>query len=72
MAVIFSCGHNAVVANFAILGNARVIITAVRLQFQKTSGIVTVITFGIGRNMFVGFANGPHTVMTFTAFAKYF
>jgi hypothetical protein len=48
MPFLLASGYYAVVANLAILRYARVVITAVRSQFQKTSGIVTVVTFGIG------------------------
>lgn len=72
MPFMFSCSHNAVVANVATAGYTRVVITAVCRQFQKTSSIVTVVTFGIGFRVFVGFANGPYTVMAFTASTKNF
>lgn len=48
MPFLFASGYYAVVADLAILGYARVVITAVCFQFQKTGGIVTVVAFGIG------------------------
>ena len=53
MPFLLASGYYAVVANLAILRYARVVITAVCLKFQKTSGIVTVVTFGIGWYVFV-------------------
>ena len=72
MSVFLTGGDYTVVANFAILGNACVVITAVRCQFEKSRGIVTVVTFGVGCGVSAGFADGPHTVMAFTAFTKHF
>jgi hypothetical protein len=72
MTLMLAHGYNAVVANVAPAGYACVVITTICCQFQKTSGIVTVITFGTGCRVFVGFADGPYTVMAFTAFTKNF
>ena len=72
MPFLLASGYYAVVANLAILRYARVVITAVRSQFQKTSGIVTIVAFGIGWYVLVGFTDGPNTVMTLTALAKNF
>ena len=48
------------------------IITAVRSQFHKMSGIVAVIAFGVRRRMKFRFTDGQVTIMTFTAISKNF
>jgi len=72
MSYFLTGGDYAVVADFAILGNASVVVSTVCRQLQKRSGIVTVITFGVGCGMLAGFAYGPHTIMALTTFTKYF
>ena len=72
MSFMFTCSHSTVVADVATSGNARVIITAVSIEFDKASGIVTVVTFHIGFWVLIRLANGPYTVMTLTAYAKNF
>ena len=72
MRFMFACGHNTVVADAATSGNTGVIIIAVCIGFDKGSGIVTVVTFHAGFGVLAGFADGPRTVVTFTADAEYF
>jgi len=51
MAVIFSCGHNAVVTNSAIPIDAGMVKTAVHGDIDETGGIVAVIAFNRGLNV---------------------
>ena len=62
-AVVTRCTHTAYIA---------VIKASVRLQLNKTGGIVTVITFGLGRCMPIGFSYGHNPVMAFAAFTHHF
>ena len=64
--------YNVVVAHGATTGNAGMIKGAVPRQFEKVSGVVTVIAFDGGRYMEFGFADGQYTVMAFAAICKYF
>ena len=72
MAFIHALGHRAVVATRAFPENIRMIIAAIRSQFQKMSGIVAVIAFGVRRCMKFRFTDGQLTIVTFTAIAKNF
>ena len=72
MRLVFACGHDTVVADTATSGNAGMIISAVCSEFDKPCSIVTVVTFHTGGRVLIGFTNGPHTVVTLTAGAKYF
>ncbi len=65
-------GYDAVVATRARPGNSRMIEAAVRIQRQKTGGIVAVVALGIGRQMKCGFTNRQNTVMALAAIAKHF
>jgi len=60
------------VATRASPENIRMIIAAIWSQFQKMSGIVTVIAFGVRRCMKFRFTDGQVTIMTFTAISKNF
>lgn len=72
MALMFSSGRNTVVARDTRPINAGVIKAAVRPQFQKTGGIVTVVTFGVRRSMKVGFTDGHYAVVTLAAITENF
>ena len=72
MAFIHALGHRAVVATRALPENIRMIIAAIRSQFQKMSGIVAVIAFGVRRCMKFRFTDGHVTIVTFTAISKNF
>lgn len=48
MAVIFSCGHNAVVTHGAIPIDAGVVKTAVHGDIDEAGGVVAVIAFNRG------------------------
>ena len=64
--------HSTVVATAAYPGYTRMIEAAVRIQLQKSGGIVAVIAFGFRRRMEWGFADGQYSVMAFTALSKHF
>ena len=72
MAFYLALGHRAVVATRAFPENIRMIIAAIRSQFQKMSGIVAVIAFGVSRRMKFRFTDGHVTIVTFTAISKNF
>ncbi len=72
MSLMFTGSNNSVMAYAAATGNASMIVTAVCVKFEKTGGIVTVVTFRTGFRVLVRFANGAYTVMTLTARAKNF
>ena len=72
MAFILALGNRAVVATRAFPENIRMIITAIRSQFQKMSGIVAVIAFAVRRCMKFRFTDGQLTIVTFAAFSKNF
>ena len=72
MPFMFACCYNAVVADTATSGYAGMIVTAICIEFDKTRGIVAVVTFHTGFRMLVGFPNGPYAVMTLTTLAKHF
>ncbi len=65
-------GYGAVVATRARPGNSRMIEAAVRVQRQKTGGIVAVVALGIGRQMRCGFTDRQNTVMALAAIAEHF
>ena len=46
--------------------------TAVRVQCQKTGGIVAVVAFGAGRLMKLGFTDRQNPVMALAAIAEHF
>jgi len=65
-------GHGAIVATGAPPGNSRMIEAIVRIQYQKTGGIVAIVALGIGRQMKCGFTDRQNTVMALAAIAKHF
>jgi hypothetical protein len=68
----FTNRHGAVVATGARPGNSRMVEAAVRIQRQKTGGIVAVVALGIGRLMKGGFTDCQNAVMALAAITKHF
>lgn len=64
--------RDAVVAALASTRDARMIKTAVTIQFKKTGGIVAGIAFAIRRHMKFGFTECHDTVMALAATSKHF
>ena len=72
MKLMFANGYRTVVACGACSCNTAMIITAIRLQRQKAGGRMTILTFGIRRDMKFRLPNGQDTVMAVAAFTENF
>ena len=62
----------AVVADFAAIGDIRMIETTICRQFYKTRSAMTFIAFGIRLGMEFRFANRDNAIMAFTALPEHF
>ena len=65
-------GQIAIVAGDTASGNTRMVKATVRIEREKTGGIVAVGAFALRLPVKIGLTDGLHTVMAFAAIAKYF
>jgi len=63
-------GDSLVVAAGALAQNARVIVAAIRIQFQKMVRVMAIIAFGAGFGVIDRFADRGHAVVAFAAVAE--